>query len=194
MSVESFLKDEVFQPLATTIVPGALALGPYVLIAAYYVHPVAEFWEAHPNAFVTILAILVIAAGLLCEDLGSEIEVRWLDRKMKNRDAKFQERWDKYLQLVLEDSRVGKKYLKSVLLRFKFELAMIPAVITLTIGLTWLNAIYIYLAWRNFIFVALFFLVLVVFLCCEANQGVVVLDNTRKQLLEKSMKVDANHR
>src|SRR5262245_36904213 len=134
MNVESTLKDEVFRPLATTIVPGTLSLGPYILVAAYYVPRLSEWWDSHPNSFVAIIAMLVISCGLLCEDLGSEIEVHLIDRNMKKRDPEFQERWDKYLQLTLADERVGKRYLKSVLLRFKFELAMIPAIVSLTMA------------------------------------------------------------
>jgi hypothetical protein len=155
------------------------------LIAAYYIPRLSQSWDAHPYSFIVITATLVISCGLLCEDIGSEIEVRWLDKKMKKRDPKFQERWDKYLQLSLADEIVGKKYLKSLLLRFKFELAMIPANLSLSIGLLWLNAIYAYLPWRNCLFVGLFFVSVIAFLCWEVRQGVAVLDNVRKLLLER---------
>ena len=45
MNLESTLKDDFFRPLATTIVPGALAVAPYILIAACYISGVKKFWD-----------------------------------------------------------------------------------------------------------------------------------------------------
>jgi hypothetical protein len=182
MDVESALKDDVFRPLATTIVPGTLAIAPYILVSAVYVPEITQFWNDHPNAFIGIIAVVVIAAGLICEDIGSEIEVR-IDRRLKKRDSESQTRWEKYLTLELDEHLVGRKYLKNVLLRFKFELAMIPALISLMIGLDWLNALHLYIPWQNLILIDAFILVGVGVLCYEAYQGAKVLDGVRKQIL-----------
>jgi hypothetical protein len=183
MNVESALKDDVFRPLATTIVPGTLAIAPYILVSAVYVPQIEQFWNDHPNAFAAAIAVIVIAAGLICEDIGSEIEAGWIDKRMKRRDPEFQTRWQRYLTLELDEHLVGRKYLKSLVLRFKFELAMIPALISLMVGLNWLNVLRLYLWWQNLLVVDGFILVSVGYFVYEAHQGAKVLDGVREQIL-----------
>ena len=184
MDIESTLKDEIFRPLATTIVPGAFAIGPYILVAGYYVPTVAQFWNDHPSAFVTLSGFFVVAAGLILEDLGSEIEVCWLDKRMKSLDADFENTWFKYLQLTEnEQNSVGLRYLRTVHLRFKFELSLIPALFFMMIGLIWLNVIYKYLACTGTILLPAFILVLIAYLSYEARQGAKLLHDVRKQVL-----------
>jgi|SRR5579884_2556607 len=188
MNVESTLKDEFFRPIAITIIPGALATGPFTLIAEHYVHQIAPFRDAHPNAFVAILAIVVIAAGFICEDIGSEIEVGVLDPWLKKHDFGFESRWNDYLRATPDERNVGRKYLRNLMLRFKFELSMIPAIFALLFGLTWLNFVYLYISWRGLVFLNMFLVMLECFLCYEAAQGAKLLNDVREQILQSTQK------
>ncbi len=60
---------------------------------------------------------------------------------MLNRGGQHRETWEAYLGLTLRDEIVGQRYLRTVLLRMKFELAMVPALAGGVAGLLWLNAV-----------------------------------------------------
>lgn len=147
MDLTGPLKSEVFRPLATIVVPGAIAVGPWPIILGHYVPQVLTFSEAHPAAFVAMLLICVIAVGLILEDLGAWIEVRW-DDSIDRRQPGHKKNWDEYLTLKLQDELVGQRYLRTLVLRMKFELSMAPALVLLVVGLVWINAVYrVWSAW-----------------------------------------------
>jgi hypothetical protein len=193
MNIESSLKDDIFRPLATTIVPGALAVSPYIAIAAVYVPHIVQFWHDYTNAFAAIVGILTIAAGLICEDIGSELEVNWIDRRMKKSDPEFHARWQQYLQLTPADNLVAKKYLKTLLLRFKFELAMIPALSSLLVGLNWLNVIHSYLRWSHLFWLDTAILNGALLMCYEVCQGAKLLDTVRAGILASHIATSDSH-
>jgi hypothetical protein len=139
MDLESTLKDEYLRPIATTLVPGSIALGPFVLLLKNNVPAVETFIHDYPAAFVTAFVVFVIAAGLILEDLGAQIEVNCFDKPMRKKDTRCKERWEQYLRLTLNDSLIGQQYLKTVLVRFKFELSMIPALVLFVGGIVWLQ-------------------------------------------------------
>jgi len=141
MDISSALKNEIFRPLTTIVVPGAFAVGPFVLITGYYVAPLHSFWVTNPNAFVSALSIVVIAAGLILEDIGSGIEVIW-DKCLKGTMPDREATWNKYLKMKITDEFVGQRYLRTIMIRFKFELSMAPALLVFLLGLLWVNALY----------------------------------------------------
>jgi hypothetical protein len=141
MDVSSALKNEIFRPLATVIVPGGFAVAPFILVTANYVPYVIQFLTNHPTAFSIAIFLAIIAAGLVLEDIGSSIEVLWdrlLSRKFEDRKSN----WEQYLKLKMSDEYVGQRYLRTIFVRFKFELSMAPALLVFLCGLLWLNAIY----------------------------------------------------
>src|ERR1700733_7814336 len=71
-----------------------------------------------------LLALACIAAGLLVEDIGSRIESRFLDKRLGTQPgfSTHSDEWNQYLRLVFKAEPVGQRYLRAILLRFKFEL------------------------------------------------------------------------
>jgi hypothetical protein len=154
--LETF-KSEVFRPVVTLVIPGAVAIGPYIIVTGFYIPRVQVFWDDHPSAFVTIVAIVVIAAGLILEDLGIEIEVLW-DRKISKTNSQHIATWKEYLELELKDEIVGERYVQNILTWMKFELAMFLALIFLWAGLLWINCIYHVWPILGFILLSIFIL------------------------------------
>ncbi|SRR6266851_835580 len=78
-----------------------------------------------------------IAAGLLVEDIGSRIESRFLDKRLGAQPtfSTHSEEWNQYLRLVFKTEPVGQRYLRAILLRFKFELGTSIALLSSSIGL-----------------------------------------------------------
>jgi len=141
MDLTSALKNEIFRPLITIAVPGAVAIGPYILLVGHYVPKVRDFWSTNTYGFGFIVLFAILASGLILEDIGSRIEWCWdrcLNRKIRGR----RRAWRHYIQLKTNDEIIGQRFLRTIHIRFKFELSMAPAIFSFTIGLLWLNSIY----------------------------------------------------
>jgi hypothetical protein len=180
----SAFKSELFRPLATLVVPGGVAVGPYVLVAGYYFPGVAFFWRDHPSAFVAIIVICIVAVGLIVEDLGAFIERDFWDSKLAKDNEDHSDHWELYLQLRLNDEIVGQRYLRTLLTRMKFELAMVPAFFFFWCGLLWLNRLYS--LWRpsRFALLSGVVLVLTIYLLLESFRSASVMSQTRTLIIQ----------
>lgn len=142
MDLISGLRSELFRPLVTLIVPGAIAVAPFVLIVQSRIPAASAFWNDHPAAFVSAFLTVVVATGLVLEDVGARIEESAWDRLMSRKDDKFSSEWRSYLRLRTRDEVVAQRYLRAMLTRMKFELATAPALIVHVAGLNWANRSY----------------------------------------------------
>lgn len=190
MNFAETFKSEVFRPIVTLVIPGAVAIGPYIIVAGYYVPRIQKFWDEHPSAFVAIVTIFGIAAGLVLEDIGLLIETGWdrvLDNKKnkeKGADSEHFINWEKYLKLELKDEIIAQRYLRIVLTWMKFELAMFPALVFLWAGLLWVNCIYNVWSELGFVLLSLFILGLASFLLYNSYLSAKNLAQKRKWIIE----------
>lgn len=182
MDITSALKSEVFRPVATLVVPGALAIGPYIVVAQYYLPTITKFWQDHDGPFVAIVVVLVLAAGLILEDLGALIEIG-VDAIVSKNDPRHQKDWHRYLALKLKDEIIGQRYLRTLVVRLKFELSMAPALTSMFFGLAWIQQIYAPWTTKSFVTLSFFFVVLVTYLLCEAYLSARNLGSVRRDIL-----------
>ncbi len=183
MDLIAALKSELFRPLVTLVIPGSIASGPYVLVLGYYFPRVVSFWNDHPSAFVTMVTIAILAAGLIIEDLGAFIENDFWDGKLATENADHATNWDEYLKLKTQDEIIGQRYLRTVLVRMKFELAMVPALFFFWSGLLWLNRLYD--VWRasRFVLMSGVILVLAMYMLLESYRSAAIMSNLRKLII-----------
>ncbi len=184
MDFISAFKSELFRPLATLVVPGGVAIGPYVLVATYYFPGVVSFWKDHPSAFVAILVICIIAVGLIVEDLGAYIERDFWDSKLARENEDHSDHWEQYLKLRLNDEIVGQRYLRTILTRMKFELAMVPAFFFFWCGLLWLNRLYDLWRLSRFALLSGVLLILTIYLLLESYRSASVMSATRTLIVQ----------
>jgi hypothetical protein len=78
--------SEVFRPLATIVIPGAMAISTWFVMLLQRFTTVRNLAEANHTETALLLALASIAAGLLVEDIGSRIESRWFDKKLSIRN------------------------------------------------------------------------------------------------------------
>ena len=92
--------------------------------------------EANHTETSLILALTSIAMGLLVEDIGSRIESRCFDKHLrKARVLTAPEEWGRYLRLTFSTEPVGQRCLRTILLRFKFEVGTAVALLLSSPGL-----------------------------------------------------------
>ena len=184
MDLTSPFKSEVLRPITTWVIPGSIAIGPYLLITAYYVPSVGNFLRTEPSAAAAVVAICVVAAGLILDNFGSSIEASWWDPLLVKRYPNHLSDWDRYLKLRIKDEIVAARYLRDHLLRMKFELSMAPALMLFWMGLLWLN--YIYRIWfaRGTVLISVILAIGDVYFLYSSFHSARVLSRVRASILE----------
>ena len=123
--ITAAFQSEVFHPIATLVVPGFFSLST-LSTAIWQRHPVIQkMAEAHPGLATIVAVIVVLASGLTTEDLGARLE-HYFDQHLKKKPGyeRHYEEWFDYLRIAFEKEPVGHRYLKTLVLRLKFELGM----------------------------------------------------------------------
>jgi hypothetical protein len=183
------LKNEIFRPLTTTVVPGVVAVTPYVFLLLATVPGAHGFRTENPEATAVLIGTAVLAAGLIIEDVGSFIEFRFcealLKRKLKKKapPVDLDAQWNRYLRLKVQDELVGQRFLRTLLVRLKFELSMAPALAISLIGLWRIQALFSPLGCREATAVSILGLFLIGYLLYEAYRSVETLWETREEII-----------
>jgi len=140
MDFKEAFNRELFRPLATIIAPGATLVAPYTALLMHYQRDLIFFWHDNSGSVLLILAVFTVAAGLALEDIGAQIESRLWDTKLDAENGVHLATWHKYLLTTYELNRepIGQHYLRSVVLRLKFELGLSVALFGAWPGWLWL--------------------------------------------------------
>jgi len=185
MDLTAIFKDDVLRPFTTIVIPGTIATGPYVLLLGGYVPDVQVFWSTHGAAFAVFLAISVVAAGLILDNVGSFIEAKiWdaiLDKRSKGAHKKA---WEQYLKLRLGDQIVGQRYLHAKVRQMKFELAMAPALLIFDVGLWWLQGLHGMWGTRGILTVSGIIFAGCLYFLWESFGSASILSSTRDLIIE----------
>ncbi len=136
--------SEFFRPLVTLVLPGALGIGPFVVATLWSNSNVRQLADANPIVTAVILIAVAVFFGLLFEDIGSEIEVN-LDKRANNKEPKGKhlEDWYDYLCLAVSTEPIGHRYIRTLVLRLKFELGSGVACAVAIFGTWWLPTTYV---------------------------------------------------
>ena len=124
----------------------------------------------------------MIFAGLVVEDVGARWEVR-LDRQADKRsDKSHSSQWFDYLRSAFRAEPIGRRYLRTLVLRLKFELGVAVAMASAAFGLVWLGLLG--LGCWVFLVSELVCVVFMVWGLLEARETHTVLGRTRAELLK----------
>jgi hypothetical protein len=173
--------SEVFRPLVTLVLPGALAASSWVVACLWRFDSLRSLADANRAESAAVVTALALALGLICEDLGSHIEDAWLDKRTDERgDAKLHEDvWFRYLRQSFKIEPVGHRYLRSIVLRLKFELGCAVGCGFAGVGV-WVTPA----NWDRTLALTLIGVGLIVFFLFEARCSHRLLRELRQELLE----------
>jgi hypothetical protein len=166
---------EIFRPVVTLLIPGFWMLAPWT-IALFFHHPIGWIFAAkHREGSGLVFVVIATALGMILEDLGVRLEQFFFERHTK----KDYTNWYAYLALAPEREPIGLRYIRTVVLRMKFELGMGLAGPAVIAGIV-CNPISLHLK------SALIFLVflLTIYFLYESSCSVVVLEKTRIEMLK----------
>jgi hypothetical protein len=186
MAIIERFKAETFQPLATIVIPGTVAIGPFILIAVARSSALNSFMEHHEVSFGTLVIFAAVATGLILEDLGAGLEGLW--DKIQSDSENNKGIWFEYLRTAFVHEPVGHRYLRSIVLRMKFGLSFGISLVPMFIGLVWLNSIIPFAFWGVLGKIGAVVLVAVIYVLHESYQSSVLLSELRQEIL-KSVRV-----
>jgi len=187
MDISSTLKNEIFRPLTTIVIPGAFSIAPFLAVLIHHFPKFRQFARADSVPFLLMLLFAITAAGLVLEDIGSRIEDCWdfhLNKKYPGR----REFWSDYLRLKIQDEYVGQRYLRTIYTRLKFELSMFPGLSIFLIGLIWANCLTNTLAFWPMLGVIAFVLAVIAYLVYESYNSAYVLGTLHKAISQAASK------
>jgi hypothetical protein len=185
MNLSSTFNAEVFRPIATIAVPGSFAILPYVLIATHKYEGLILFWDKHEATFIVIITLIVIAVGLVLENLGSEIEARIWDPLCKKSNSCHDTNWYKYLRKAFAVEPIGQRYLRTIILRMKFELGFSVSLIPFWIGMIWLNCIKLNLSKNTMIWASVGVAILFIYMLFASYCSSKLLGKLRAELIKE---------
>lgn len=119
-----FFGQEVFRPIATLALPGLASITPWIVLLLNTFSGLDEFRMEQPTSFGLIVFVFALVLGLIIEDIGSELEAsddEQLESKSFEKRLHMNE-WYDYLANREVQETAGHRYLRSLVLRLKFEL------------------------------------------------------------------------
>jgi hypothetical protein len=144
-------QSEVFRPLMTILIPGAVGLVGLFAVLIQRCDDFKVFVLARTNQTAFVFLFVALIVGEIFEDLGSRVEYRVFDKtleKMKKKEAKktengnepleyphFTKEWFDYLAQSFGTEPVGHRYMRTLVFRLKFELGMACGTLGLGVGL-----------------------------------------------------------
>jgi hypothetical protein len=131
----SAFNSEVFRPVVSLVVPGFFALSTSCVALGQQFPDLLSRGEDHSGILTIVAFLTVLTFGLTIEDIGAHLERRF-DRDLK-KTANFEkhmDEWFSYLRLAFKIEPVGHRYLRTLVLRMKFELGMTVASVPFALG------------------------------------------------------------
>ena len=127
--------SEVFRPVVSLVVPGFFAVATISVAAWQRFQIVPPLVDGHPATAGVIVFIAILTAGLTLEDLGARLEGLFDDWLCEVKGyERHKEDWHDYLRLAFDKEPIGHRYLRSLVLRLKFELGMTFALVCFAVG------------------------------------------------------------
>lgn len=133
----SAFNSEVFRPLVTLLIPGAIGFSTWFIGLLWHFQALRTLIQ-HSHAEVGLVLLLaMIFFGLFFEDIGARVEC-WLDSYRDKQSGNHFDNWNKYLRTCFKTDPIGRGYVRSLVLRLKFELGIACAMVSAGAGLVWL--------------------------------------------------------
>lgn len=130
------MPTDLSRSLLTVLIPGLVALAPWVL--ALVQHTPATFgFQSYPTLAHALLFAGVVVTGSIFQGLASILEVRW-DKRLGH---KFMVEADWYAYLASTDTPVAHRYISRLVTSLYFEIAMLQASVVFFVGVAVLGAL-----------------------------------------------------
>jgi hypothetical protein len=133
----SAFTSEVFRPLVTLLIPGAIGISTWFAALLWrYPDLRAIVNKNHPETGLVLFLVMTFA-GLVFEDLGAHVESKFDLIRNKKYGKQF-ENWFRYLRTSFLADPIGRRYVRTLVLRLKLELGVAFGSFSAGVGMLWL--------------------------------------------------------
>jgi hypothetical protein len=167
---------DVFRPVVTLLIPGFWALTPWIIGLFLHYQIDWKFACDHREASGLVFVVAATAVGMVLENLGARLEECFYNRQKNDRCN-----WYAYLTLAPEREPIGLRYIRTLVLRMKFELSMGIAGLIVLLGIVF----YIPISWHLKLLFSVITLALTIYLLYEGWCSVSLLEKTRVEILKR---------
>lgn len=131
------LKLDVNRIILELFVPGIFSVLPFFILFINKVPPANKYFSNSEGMATLVLFILSITVGLILEDIGSNIELYIWDCINLKKFPNHKNEWEQYLELNIakNSNLIAQRYLRTILLRMKFELSFGVSLLIMSTGL-----------------------------------------------------------
>jgi hypothetical protein len=148
MNFFAAFQSEVFRPLVTLIIPGALGISSWLTALCWKYPKLGPLMVAQKAETYLVLFLAITAVGIIIEDCGAKIEIYWDTRANdKTPKDKFDKDWYAYLRTAFVADPIGRGYVRTLVLRLKFQLGILLSSVLAICGVVWLP--FLGLHWFN---------------------------------------------
>jgi hypothetical protein len=133
----SAFTSEVFRPLVTLLIPGTIAISTWFVGLLWHFHDLQTLVHNNHAEADLVLVLAMTFVGLVLEDMGARVE-SWMDSRRDEQSGKQFDNWYAYLRTAFKADPIGRRYLRTLVLRLKFELGTAFAMLSAGCGLLWL--------------------------------------------------------
>jgi len=126
MDPTSAVRTDTLPAIATVVAPGAFASASYSWLLLSSAPDLRLFLNQHEGIATAAAILLWIVLGFLVESAGSYAEVYLIDRRRSDHKQMLEDWW-RYLRIAWTIEPIGQRYLRRLLVSFKFELNMFVA-------------------------------------------------------------------
>ena len=188
MNFFSAFQSEVFRPLVTLLIPGALGISSWTIALLWKYPALKELITQNHTETAWVLVLIVTAVGVVIEDFGARIETAF-DSAANKIHTDHLDNWYAYLRTSFVADPIGRRYVRSLVLRLKFELGTVFGSVLAAGGLVWLACLG--MKGSTFVTLILFCFILAGWECFEAKATHGALANCRRELLKEIRVVKA---
>jgi hypothetical protein len=128
--------------LLVVLVPGGIALFPWLLLIIFLNPEVGKFYREYPQLAWGMLFAAVVVVGSFFEGVNSYIENKWDEDEDRESDFPVQKDWFDYLARICPVEPIGHSYISRMATTMYFEMAMMWAAFFFVLGvaLLWQRA------------------------------------------------------
>lgn len=133
----SAFTSEVFRPLVTLLIPGAIAISTWFVGLLWQFPSLQSLVHKNHTEASLLLVLAMTFAGLVLEDFGAHVETGF-DTIRDRGDKKHLDNWYAYLRSAFKADPIGRRYVRTLVLRLKFELGVAFGTVSAGVGTLWL--------------------------------------------------------
>lgn len=126
---------DFFRALTTLVIPGSVALSTWVIALVLKFEKLRNLITANHVESAFILFVAVILVGMIIEDLGARIESNLDDRADEKTNGKHFRDWYAYLRTAFVCEPIGRRYIRTLVTRLKFELDTAVGTLIAAVGM-----------------------------------------------------------